>query len=430
MDGLVFSNHTPTPGLVEYKKAIEPVQVLGGSATAVEIINRYDFVTLDHLKCEWSIVGDGFTRPGGELAIPKGILPGQTAQLIVSGVPQDLPGEAYLQVVFTMKEPTLWAKADHEIAAGEIPLKPAPKFAELASKSATAPKLAQISPTILSIAGSTSTWQFDVVAGTLASWTKGATEIIQSPPKMDFYRALTDNDKGHEARSGSTQWKDKFLHLTKPHVRSVTWTSTAENVTVVVETRIAPPVLEWAIDTKTTYTFTGENVSIHVVGKPQGVSLPSNLARIGLTMSLDKSVSDVQWFGRGPGESYRDKKLSQRFGTWKAPVDALFTNYEFPQESGNRTDVRWVAFLGADGGRKMTASFADQHECSFTALHYAAQDLDECTHPYELQKRKKDEVVVRLDWVHHGLGTASCGPGTREEFSLKTAPFVFDLLLE
>ena len=217
MDGLVFSDHTPTPGLVEYKKAIEPVQVLGGSATSIEIINRYDFVTLDHLKCEWSIVGDGFTRPRGELDIPKGILPGQTAQLVVSGVPQDLPGEAYLEVVFTLKESTLWAKAGHEIAADEIPFKAAPKSESNPLQSLLLLlKLAQISPTILSITGSTSTWEFDVVAGTVVSWIKGATELIRSHPKMNFYRALTDNDKGHAAKSGPTEWKDKFLQSPNP----------------------------------------------------------------------------------------------------------------------------------------------------------------------------------------------------------------------
>ncbi len=74
MDGLLFSDHTPTPGLIEYAKAIEPVQVLGGTKDKVRIINRYDHTTLDHLKCEWSIIGDGFKKTGQEVKIPKGML--------------------------------------------------------------------------------------------------------------------------------------------------------------------------------------------------------------------------------------------------------------------------------------------------------------------------------------------------------------------
>jgi len=73
MDGVVFSDHTPNPGLLEYKKAIEPVQVRGGDAKSVSIINRYDHITLDHLKCEWSLVGNNFTKAGGEVTIPNGL---------------------------------------------------------------------------------------------------------------------------------------------------------------------------------------------------------------------------------------------------------------------------------------------------------------------------------------------------------------------
>jgi beta-galactosidase len=74
LDGLLRSDHTPSPGLIEYSKAIEPVQVLGGSKDKVKIINRYDFVTLDHLKCTWSLVYDGSKTEEKEVKIPKGLL--------------------------------------------------------------------------------------------------------------------------------------------------------------------------------------------------------------------------------------------------------------------------------------------------------------------------------------------------------------------
>ena len=74
MDGLCFSDHTPTPGLIEYRKAIEPVQILGGNNKSFTIINRYDHITLDHLDCWWMLVGDGYKEPGGQVEIPKGII--------------------------------------------------------------------------------------------------------------------------------------------------------------------------------------------------------------------------------------------------------------------------------------------------------------------------------------------------------------------
>lgn len=72
MDGLCFANHTPTPGLTEYRKAIEPVQTLSITGNKVTIINRYDFVSLEHLKCTWRVVADGLVIEGNEIDIPKG----------------------------------------------------------------------------------------------------------------------------------------------------------------------------------------------------------------------------------------------------------------------------------------------------------------------------------------------------------------------
>lgn len=75
LDGLCFSNHTPTPGLTEYKKAVEPVQTLSIDGNAVTIINRYDIVSLDHLVCDACIVNDYTIIDIGVVEIPKGIHP-------------------------------------------------------------------------------------------------------------------------------------------------------------------------------------------------------------------------------------------------------------------------------------------------------------------------------------------------------------------
>jgi len=73
MDGLCFADHTPTPGLTEYKKVIEPVQALRLDRDKVTIINRYDTTDLNHLKCTWRIVTDGGVLEGGEVELPKGM---------------------------------------------------------------------------------------------------------------------------------------------------------------------------------------------------------------------------------------------------------------------------------------------------------------------------------------------------------------------
>jgi len=101
----------------------------------------------------------------------------------------------------------------------------------------------------------------------------------------------------------------------------------------------------------------------------------------------------------------------------------LFTPYIFPQENGNRTDVRWVEFTGADG-RGFRASGVD----NFSAHRYTTQDLEKARHTTELTPR--DFLTVNLDHQHHGLGSASCGPGPWEQHQLKPAVWQFAVRLE
>lgn len=450
MDGLLFSDHTPTPGLIEWKKAIEPVQILDGSThQSIRIINRYDFATLDHLKCEWSVVGDGFTRPRKPLSITEGIKPGTTAELKISDVDlTDLPAESYVEVSFSLKEDTNWAKAGHEVAWGQVAIKSGPTLAALKlAHASTEVSVTKVSPTTLEITGSPSNkWTFDLIKGQVISWVKNGQELIKSTFDLSFYRALTDNDIPEDGK----YWRSKRLHQTVTHTSSVTAAidPITKSYIITVQARTAPPVFEWGIDTTTTYTFTSTSLSIHLSGKPSGINLPKTFARLGLTFSIPKSANFTQasWFGRGPGENYKDKKLSQRFGNWSKQIPDLWVPYEFPQESGNRTDVRWVEFqsgstssilesvaqkvIGKEHNVGLKASFGDQEGCSFQASHYDVSDVDEAKHPYELEEKRKEEVIVRLDWDHHGLGTGSCGPKTLDKYALSSGDFEYEVLLE
>lgn len=285
-------------------------------------------------------------------------------------------------------------------------------------------------------------WVFDLAAGSITSWTRGGsnTNVITEPLSFELYRALTDNDSGGEF---GPAWRKHRVHQARTHVVRSSWkvlddeNSGIAEITVV--SRVAAPVFNWSVTAETTYRFSGRDVSIRVRAKPQGANLPTTLPRFGLRLGL-AGVDTVRWFGRGPGESYRDKKLSQRFGNWTLPVDDLFVDYEYPQDNGNRTDVQWVEFMGrapegsssaAHGGRLLRARFDAIQDASFQALAYTAADLDAAAHPYELAPLRRNDTVVHLDWVHHGLGTGSCGPSTLPQHQLKTfQEFEMEILLD
>ncbi|KAK7942420.1 beta-galactosidase [Apiospora aurea] len=418
MDGLCFANHTATPGLIEYSKAIEPVQVVGNDGMVVDIINRYDFVSLDHLRCDWEIISDRSQIIGREVYIPKGIKPHTTAKLVIGGFPQTttFASETWLRLQFSRREATKWAYRGQVVAFGEVLLTPPRPLALLKTVAkAPGPRLQEVDGMIQATLANGATFGISTSTGSLCSLTRADTgpksNLMTEPMVLDFYRALTDNDRGGPF---GKEWIERRVHQTKNHFRRITTVEgEADGVCkVIVEARVAPPVLAWGVDTVTTYTISRDWCSVRVqAAKPSGPLLPATFARFGLRFAM-----------RG---SYADKKRAQHMNTWGLATDALWTDYEFPQEGGNRTDVRWVEFRdrwgGADDkGRLLRARFGERDGASFSACHYATKDVDECAHPYELRKRKREDTVVRLDWFHMGLGTGSCGPATRPEYQLRT----------
>ncbi|KAG6040647.1 hypothetical protein E4U41_007548 [Claviceps citrina] len=438
MDGLLVSEHDVSSNVTEYAKAIEPVQTLCLHHHEITIVNRYDFLTLDHLVAEWCVVSDGKKLTGGRVDIPKGIRPHTeaiaTADGFHYGMLLEIHGEAYLQIRFRNKFETNWAPAHHQVATGELRVSRPLPVSAMQAVEPPMPKptmqLASERPTLIPISSASgkSVWTMDTVTGTLVSWTRThvpGVELITEPIRMDFYRALTDNDRAGHGR----EWRDRRLHQTSTHVQQVRLDEVKDGIAVQVKQRIAPPALAWAVDTTWTYHFRGESVAINVQGRAHGPNLPSTFARIGITVGVC-GAERVRWWGRGPGESYRDKKHSQLHGNWAATVDELWVDYEFPQDGGNRTDVRWVELLGA-GGRLVRANFGDLDGASFSAAHFSTSDVDASTHPYELHRRRRSDTLVRLDWAHHGLGTASCGPWTLPQYSLRAdGAFDYDILLD
>ena len=420
MDGVLDSEHQPGPGLLEYQKALEPVQLVEGSTVeSVRIVNRYDFIDLRHLKCSYKVVGDGYSIASAEVLLPE-VLPGQTALVALPVLPLDkLPKTTgnFLEVAFTCKNESLWSKIGDEIAWFQMPLNNS-FSGEQPSTQASNVKIEKIGQTTLEIASPEASWTFDLVKGRITSWSSGPQNILRRGPEITIYRAPTDND----VTSGK-DWAEKEVKHAKPHTRNVTWAIDALTGAGQIRCvqRIAPVALEWSLDTVTSYNFTGSHVDIHVTGMPKGQNLPRTLPRLGLTISLVPTFTRATWFGRGPGESYKDKKHAQRFGRYSCAIDQLAPKYEYPQESGNHTETRWVTLDGPELGKSLKARFVGRPEgFDFQASHFKDVDVEKAHHIYELERYRCDEVILRLDVDHHGLGSESCGKSRISEGKLRS----------
>lgn len=169
------------------------------------------------------------------------------------------------------------------------------------------------------------------------------------------------------------------------------------------------------------YTFAGEYIDLQAQVEPVG-ELP-NLPRLGLQWTMDPRYDQFWWLGRGPLESYPDRKLGMRLGLYHGQVEEQFTPYGRPQENGNKTDVRWAALVAADGSGLLVSGEA----LNISVQRFSPADLETARHLHEL--RRRDAIVVSVDWLQAGLGNASCGPGVLPQYTLPPQKYTFSLRL-
>ena len=258
----------------------------------------------------------------------------------------------------------------------------------------------------------------DRVAGLITDWRSDGLRLLNRGPLLNFWRAPTDNDRGHNVAGN---WRTLGLDRVQHRVDSVELGECDESsICIIVRSRIAPPVRDLAFICDYRYTISPDGgVRIEVHGTPTG-KWPDWIPRIGLHMTVPLAFGSVAWFGRGPGESYADSKQANRFGLWRASLDELYTPYVFPQENGNRTDVSWVS-LTTPGGAGLVA--AGEPALNFSAHRFATRDFDEARHTHELCPR--DEITLNLDYRQCGLGSGSCGPDALPQYRLPAEEFRF-----
>ena len=379
-DGLVFADRTPSPGLVEYAAVVAPVH-LAVSRSAVEVTSRYDHVDTSDLRFEWWAERQGDRVDGGELEVPV-LAPHASARVALPATGDDTA--VTVRAVTRKDSPSV--PAGHEIAFGQhVPPQPAPR--PLGARRPVDPS-----------------W-FDPSTGVLTRI--GALTV--DGPRLDLWRAPTDNDRGMHGISLDPSWRELGLHRLRHRVVSMTATDT-ETVVVV---RSAPAATDAALTTTYRWSMAGDDLALHVEFAPTGIwTVP--LPRLGLRLSVPADLTDVTWFGMGPGEAYADSRAGVRLGRWQSSVADLQTPYVFPQENGNRAGVRWAELAGAASVLRVEGGF------DLTVRPWTSEDLDAAAHPPDLVPR--DVLTVNLDVGQNGLGTASCGPGVLPSHELHAVP--------
>lgn len=419
IDGLIMPDRTPSPGLYEYKKVIEPI-----TTTAVDIqkgiinlLSRYDFANLDRFNLVYKVMEDDVILQTGFMAVPS--IEARANKDIT--LPYDLsaikvkPGaHYYVNISYQLREDTNYASSGHELATAQFEL---PLYKEGIVVRPEGILNVEKEHTTLHVKGANFSLDFNLVNGNLMNIVRDGMQVLSKGPRLTLWRAPISNDMEIIDKLK----KVYFLHLEHEVVMNIDYHMEGNILKVEVDTINSTTNSAWHFKTKYVYTVCPSgDILIDVEGTPSGrVDLaPDMLPRIGVSMHLDKSMEHVRYFGMGPGENYADSKEAAQMGLYANTVDGLFTNYVIPQENGNHMGCKWVSMTN-DRGMGLLAS--TEGDFNFSASWYEDKDLDDAKHTCDLVKR--DYIVFNVDYKQNALGTNSCGQWQLDKYRAKFEDF-------
>jgi beta-galactosidase len=423
-NGLVGPDRTPHPGLWELKKVYQYVKIRRTATPegkpALQVSNAYEFINLDRFLLNWKLVEDG-VRTIAEGAVPRlDLAPGGSR-------------------IYPLEFPTLAPKAGSEyflnveiLAAGEEPLLPArhivaaEQFLETQylipkKPAAAAPsglKLTQ-DDAIATVAGANFSASFDKKTGLLASLKAGGRELVRQGLAPNFWRAPTDNDFGNRMDKRCAVWRKAGDNRTLDKFEARTMSPSRVDVSVDYSLKDVQAAYQ------VRYHVTGDGaVTVEVRFAPAARNLPE-IPRIGMTIILPAEFKRVRWFGRGPQDSYIDRKTAAFVGLYTASVPETLVPYVSVQEYGNRTDVRWATITDDQGAGLLVTGLP---HFDFSAIPYTAEDLTNekrgDKHPADIAKR--DATVLSLDYGQMGVGgDDSWGAMTHPQYRLAVREYAY-----
>ncbi|MEP6629292.1 MAG: glycoside hydrolase family 2 TIM barrel-domain containing protein [Lapillicoccus sp.] len=430
LDGLVLPDRTPSPGLTELRAAIAPLELhlgLETSPPSVTVRNKYDVVGVGHLRFSWTVEDDGVVTAEGVVDVPpvaarEGVTVDLPADATVALASPGADAERWVTVRATLRDDAAWAPAGHLVAAGQGRVSDSARRRPGASG-----REVLLHNGSLRLGPAT----FDGTTGQLV----GLGDLALDGPVVDTSRAPTENDRGQGTRNNvAAAWLavglERLVHRTDDVA--------AQDDRLVVRGRSAPAAqglgLRWSMTWSLVELDGKEGVDLAVEVDPEGpwghtpvgghtVTLP----RLGLRLGLPAAYARATWFGRGPGESYRDSWTAALVGRHERDIDAMQTPYVVPQENGNHVDTRWLELAG-EGVPTLRATGRDPAvSFDFTVRRWTSEALMHARRTHDL--RDSGRVWLNLDLGQPGVGSASCGPALPERYRVEPEPAAFGFVL-
>ncbi|GAA6205633.1 glycoside hydrolase family 2 TIM barrel-domain containing protein [Thalassotalea sp. SU-HH00458] len=432
-NGLFNPDRVPHPHAYEVKKVYQNIQftALNAKAGTFEINNQFFFTNIGEYQLQWQVSANGEKLASGQQSMPA-IAPRETGKITlpIRKLLTDDSKEYVITIsaVIRSKQPLL--PIGHEIAFEQFIIESKEQQAPF-TIAATGQLIQAKDRQFIHFTGNEFKATFDKNTGYLSAYQYHDEQLLLAPLKPNFWRAPTDNDLGNNMQNWAAMWQtaEQGLSLTSLKVSDAGLLARYRSKDFAGSFSLH---YEIAKDGKLQVTST--------LDLDDGQTLP-NLPRFGMQLVMPGQFENLTWYGRGPHETYWDRKTGAKVGLYKAKVDEQIEHYIRPQENANKTEVRWLTVTN-DNGVGFTA--AGEQLLNVSAWPYLQADIDfakgdasasasglvPVTTKHAIDVPRRDLTTVNIDHLQMGVGgDTSWGRLVHDKYSIKATDLSYRFTL-
>ena len=439
INGLVDPDRRPKPALNEVKKVYQPFQFewLGGEDQRIQITNLFSFTGSSKYDFNWQLLQNGKVIKHGKLQVPE-IGAGEAKYAAIKGLPEFSGQDEYiLTLSTTLKEKEPLLDKGHEIAWEQFIL----QEGELSAAKLTNQKvIVTHNENEIDVNSKAIRTKFSKRTGVMTSLAYGEEEYLENEMGLvpNFWRAPTDNDFGNDLHKRCQVWR----YVSKNReLSSIDFTNNGAQAEVKVHYLLKNEDREPVAKVDLLYLINGDGrIRIKMLLEKLNADLPET-PRVGLTMQLKSEFDNMSWYGKGPFESYWDRKTGAKVGLYNGTVSEQYWPFIRPQENGNKSDVRWASLINKHGkGIKIIGlplvDVSAHHQImedfeSMERTDGRHRDGDIVKNRHTIDVPVRDLTTLQIDYRQMGLGgDNSWGAFTHEEYLLKAKKYTYEFCLE
>lgn len=437
-NGIINPDRSIKPTILEVKKVYQHIgfNAIDLKKGLIEIKNKYAFIDLSRFDFKWTIEGNGKTVKSGKIK-SVALKPEESSKY---KIPYNISPEAGVEYFLTIK--AILKKDDGILTKGfeaayeqfKLPVYKKPSKTSIASVNNVSVNDNNKS---VEVKGSDFTFKISKKSGVIESWTSSNVKLIKKGISPDFWRAPIDNDFGNKLHKRAKIWRKagerkKLTNISVDKDSKFCIITTNFDLTDLKGKKVAEYTSKYKV-------FGSGVVEINNSFKMTAESLPE-IPRFGVNMTMPKEFENISWYGRGPHESYWDRKTSALVGLYSGKVKDQYFPYIRPQENGNKTDVRWASITNNSGKGILIVG---KSLLSVNAQNYIMEDFEspertdgrhvnvvKPVNRHTDDVKPRDLTSINIDYKQMGVGgDNSWGAWTHDKYRLTKKEYKYSFMI-